>query len=327
MSVSSPAPPAHADLPRPTRAATVVIGLAWANLIGQIAIILTGGVVRLTGSGLGCSTWPQCEPGEFTPQFHEAASYHPFVEFGNRTITGVLGVIGIALALAVWRHPSTRNRVVGLRVLALAPLLLVLVQAVIGGITVLIDLHPAIVSVHFLVSAALVWLSALLLVRLQEGDGDAHPTLAPSRLAGLLPAAPWVLGILTTVLVVLGVITTGSGPHSGDSEVGYRLALDPAVMARVHALSVWVFVVAVLVGLVAVTRARPASHTPTALAAAGRARATWWVLLAVTALQGLIGYVQYFTGLPVPLVAIHMLGAGLLVAAVTAAVLALRVRD
>lgn len=137
-------------------------------------------------------------------------------------------------------------------------------------------------------------------------------------------ALPWALGGLTAAVVVLGVLTTGSGPHSGDSEVGYRFALDPALIARWHALAVWAFLAVVAVGLVPVLRsARAAAEgTPAAL----RARRAWLVLVVVTLAQGGIGYAQYFTGLPVPLVALHLLGSGLLIAAVTAAVLSLRTR-
>ncbi|WTM18182.1 COX15/CtaA family protein [Isoptericola halotolerans] len=282
-----------------------------ANVIGQVAIIVTGGAVRLTGSGLGCSTWPMCEPGQFTPVFHEAASYHPFVEFGNRTMTGVLSVIAVAVLLLVW---TDRRRAETYRALGILPLAGVALQAVIGGIVVLLELHPGWVSLHFVLSAALVWVSAYLLHRHGEGDGPPRPVGSNAVL--LLGRA---LGTLGFVVVVLGVIVTGAGPHSGDTEVGYRLAVDPLAMTRAHSASVWLFV-GVLALLIVLLLRQPATDL------VRRARRGAWLLLAVTLAQGAVGYAQYFTGLPVLLVGLHMLGAGLLVWATANAVLRLRTR-
>lgn len=282
--------------------------ILWANLVAQVGIVVTGGAVRLTGSGLGCSTWPQCEPGQFAPQFHDATSWHPYIEFGNRTLTGVLGILALLTAWTVFRQ-RTRSR--GFRFLGLVPLVGTLVQAVVGGLTVLLELHPGWVGTHFVLSMALIAASRALLVRHAEGDAPPRPlvdgrTRAVSRL--LIPVG--------AVVVVLGVITTGAGPHSGDAEIPYRLALDPAAVARVHALSVWLYLAGV-VALVVLTR-----HV-----AAGRVRVTALRLLVVTLAQGVLGYVQYFTGLPEVLVGLHMLGAGLLVAVQTNQVLSLRQRD
>jgi cytochrome c oxidase assembly protein subunit 15 len=280
----------------------------WANLVGQILIVGTGGAVRLTGSGLGCSTWPQCEPGEFTPAFHDATSIHPFIEFGNRTMSGVLVAIGVLVALLVF---TDRSRTRSYRWLGLAPLAGVLVQAVVGGITVLVDLNPAIVASHLLISMALVALSMWLVVRTREGDGPSV-ALVDRTTRGLM----WVLGALTVVVLALGVVTTGAGPHSGDEEIGYRFALDPYVVARVHSAAVWAFVAVLAVVLVRVVRA----------GVPGRARTTGWVLLGVTLGQGLVGYVQLFTGLPIALVNLHMVGAALLTAGVVSYAGSLRVR-
>ncbi|EYR62077.1 cytochrome oxidase assembly protein [Actinotalea ferrariae CF5-4] len=282
--------------------------ILWANLVAQVAIVVTGGAVRLTGSGLGCSTWPQCEPGQFAPQFHEATSWHPYIEFGNRTLTGVLGILAL---LTAWTIVRRRDRSRSFRLLGLVPLLGTLVQAVVGGLTVLLELHPGWVGTHFVLSMLLIVASRALLVRHAEGDGPPRPlvdarTRQVSRL--LVP--------LSAVVVVLGVITTGAGPHSGDADIPYRLALDPAAVSRVHAVSVWAYVAGV-VALVVLTRR----------VVAGRVRTTALRLLAVTLAQGLIGYVQYFTGLPVVLVGLHMLGAGLLVAVQTNQFLSLRERD
>ncbi|GGB96569.1 protein required for cytochrome oxidase assembly [Cellulomonas carbonis] len=282
--------------------------LLWANLVAQVGIVVTGGAVRLTGSGLGCSTWPQCEPGQFAPVLHEATSLHPYIEFGNRTLTGVLGVLALLTAVVVWRRPG-RSR--GFRVLGLVPLVGVAVQAVVGGLTVLVDLHPAWVGSHFAISMLLVAASMALVVRHREGDGVPEP-LVDARTT-LLSRALVPLG---AAVVLLGVVTTGAGPHSGDAEVGYRFALDPALVARGHAASVWLFVAGV-VALVVLTRPAATHERP---------RRAARVLLAVTLAQGAVGYVQYFTGLPELLVGVHMLGAAVLVAAQTAQVLSLRRR-
>ena len=277
-----------------------------ANLIGQIGIIGTGGAVRLTESGLGCSTWPECEPGQFTPQFHEATTLHPYIEFGNRTLTGVLAVIGVLVAVAVC---TDLKRSTSYRLLGLVPIIGVLAQAVIGGIVVLLDLHPGWVSLHFGVSAALV--AASLYVLHRHGEGDE----APTRVVGpRAHALAWALAALTAVVVVLGVLTTGAGPHSGDAEVGYRIAVDPALLTKWHAAAVWAFL-AVLVAYLVAVRGGPAPVRRAAL-----------ILLAITLAQGLIGYVQYFTDLPALLVGLHMIGAAVLIAGSTRVWLSNRVR-
>lgn len=281
----------------------------WANLVAQIGIIVTGGAVRLTGSGLGCSTWPQCEPGEFTPEFHDEMSIHSLIEFGNRTLTGVLAVIALAVVLLV-RHERWRPR--WFVRLAWVPLVGVAVQGVIGGITVLVKLHPAVVGVHMLVSLGLVAASAALLAlhrRTVPGADDGAHSPTPRTL--LTSRALLVVG---GILMVLGILTTGAGPHGGDDEHAYRYEFDPVLAAKAHAWAVWVFVALLVAVLVLLHRER-----------AGRtALRTWWGLLAVTLGQGLIGYVQYFSGLPAVLVGAHMLGTGVLAASLTWAYVAVR---
>jgi len=282
--------------------------ILWANLIGQVTIVVTGGIVRLTASGLGCSTWPQCEPGQFAPVLHEATSWHPVIEFGNRTVTVLLGMLALATAWAIWPQ---RHRATSFRWLGLVPLVGVAVQAVVGGLIVLLDLHPGWVAMHFLISMVLVAASTALLVRSREGDGPTVPLVI-----GRVRTLGWALVPLVTVVLALGVVTTGSGPHSGDEKIAYRFALDPVLVSRVHAGSVWLFALGVVALAVLVLR-RPAP---------AEVRRTVVLLLAVTALQGAVGYVQYFTGLPGVLVAVHMLGASLLVVAQVRMVLSLRER-
>ncbi|MGC5166020.1 COX15/CtaA family protein [Luteimicrobium sp. DT211] len=279
-----------------------------ANLVGQIAIIVTGGFVRLTGSGLGCETWPECHPGSFTPVRHAETGYHQAIEFGNRMVTIVLCVIAAYVAVVVWRR---RDRARSVRWLGLAPLLGVVAQAVIGGIVVLFDLPPTLVGVHLLVSMTLVWLSMLLLVRWGEADTPPHRVVDPGT---------WnlsrALGLVLVPVLVLGVVVTGSGPHGGDDVHADRLSFDPEVVARAHAGVVWVFV-ALLAWLLWRTHRFP---TPQ------RVRRALLVVLGLVVVQGVVGYVQYFSGLPIGLVAVHMLLAACLTAATTWALLTMRER-
>ncbi|WP_296664761.1 COX15/CtaA family protein [Demequina sp.] len=278
-------------------------GLTLANIATQGGIIVTGGAVRLTGSGLGCSTWPQCEPGSFVPAAFGETTFHPYVEFGNRLLTFVLLLVAAAMAIAVWR---TRRE---LRWWGLVPLLGVVAQAVVGGVTVLVDLHPLVVAPHLLLSLALVWYSVRFALRYRGAHGRLGTSLALER---------WVSLGLLGVLVVLGALTTGAGPHSGDANATERLALDPALVARAHAMTVWAFVAVLAWMGWRIRRDRSAGDRD-------EARRAWLVLVVVTLAQGLVGYVQYFTGLPIVLVGAHLLGAAVLVAAHSAAFRLLRV--
>ncbi|MGV8968127.1 MAG: COX15/CtaA family protein [Cellulomonas sp.] len=306
------APKTTADTSRPTRPFARLT--RWtrpvlvANLVAQIGIVVTGGAVRLTGSGLGCSTWPQCEPGAFTPVLHGATSIHPFIEFGNRTLTGVLVVVAIAVALLVF---TDRRRSTGFRVLGLTPLIGVFLQALLGGVTVLLKLNPAVVGLHLLLSMALVAASTVLLHRYDESDAPAQ-TLVAVRVIAVARA----LAVAAAVVLAIGVVVTGSGPHGGDTEVAFRFAVDPVLVARLHSAAVWVFIGLLAALIVLLARG----------GGPARARRAAVVLLAVALAQGLIGYVQYFTGLPEVLVALHMLGAALLTAATTWTLLTLRRR-
>ncbi|WP_435299947.1 COX15/CtaA family protein [Timonella sp. A28] len=276
---------------------------AIANIVAQVGIIVTGGLVRLTGSGLGCSTWPLCEPGQFTPEFHSAASYHPFVEFGNRTLTGVLTLIAVLLVLSVVFDQS-RTRTI--RRMVWLPLIGIAVQAVLGGITVLVDLHPTVVASHMAISVMLVAVSTLVQYRLSPRPRDGVTGISP-----WVTQWAWILVSLLIPVIVMGVIVTGSGPHSGDTEVGYRLDFDPMAITKIHALFVWIFVAALIVvavGLLVMNR-----KTPHAVSRA-QLNGVWW-LFAVTIIQAFIGYYQTFNGLPIAAVALHMFGAGIMTVA------------
>lgn len=267
-------------------------GWTLANIAAQAGIIVTGGVVRLTGSGLGCSTWPQCEPGRFTPEFTPEQWFHPAVEFGNRLLTFVLIIVTAAVAIGIWRSRPD------LKWLGLVPGLGVIAQAIVGGITVLVELHPLVVAPHLLLSAALVWYSTWLALTYRR---------APRRAGTSLRWDLRLSSVVVAVLLVLGALTTGAGPHSGDAEATERLALDPAGIARWHAAAVWVFV-AVLAWIIwRVRRDRSVSGPD-------EVRKAWVVVVAVTLAQGVVGYTQYLLGLPEAVVALHLLGIGVFTA-------------
>ncbi len=274
------------------------------NLGVQILIVVTGGLVRLTGSGLGCSTWPQCEPGSYTPTFRPEDGIHPYIEFGNRLIGILVGIVAVATVFAVWRwaRPSGRRRML---LLAAMVLLGTLAQGVLGGITVNMELNPATVMAHFLISMVLIVLSTLLLV---TDRGPAVGAVGPAP--SVVQAVAIVTGAVGAVVIVLGTVVTGSGPHSGDADQPARFGFDPQTVSWLHADSVMLFV-GLVVAMAVSTSLVPQTH---------RARRPWRLVLAVSLAQGVLGYVQYATGVPVPLVSLHMLGACLLVTSLTWAV-------
>lgn len=276
-----------------------------ANLVAQVAIIVTGGLVRLTGSGLGCPTWPECVPGSYVPVREQAEGFHKVIEFGNRTLTGALGIIAVLTVLVVWRSVPLRR----LKVAAVTVLVGVVFQALLGGVTVLTELHPATVAAHFLVSAGLVAAAAYLWFARGETDGEPRP-LVPA----LVRRVAWLTCAVGAAVLTLGTVVTGSGPHSGDAEAPARFGFDPRTISWLHADTVMLFL-GLVVAVWLATRLSPAP------ASVGSA---WRDVLLVSLLQGAIGYVQYLTDLPEVLVLAHMLGAALLVVALTRAVLALR---
>ena len=284
------------------------------NLILEVGIVVTGGLVRLTGSGLGCPTWPECVPGSFIPVPQQEEGFHKIIEFGNRTLTGAVGLAALLVIVAVWRWaPGRRRWAPGRPALlrsSVLPLVGVMLQAVLGGITVLTGLNPAIVAAHFLASMVLVSLSAYLLYRVSEGD--APPVVLVRAVIRRLARVTASLG---AVVLILGTVVTGSGPHSGDATTP-RFGFDPRTIAWLHADTVMLFVGLVVAVLLAVhlTASDPRPHR------------AWHAVLGITVLQGLVGYTQYLTDLPEVLVMVHMLGASLLAVALTYGLLSLRRR-
>ena len=274
--------------------------LAIANLVANIGIVVTGGAVRLTGSGLGCPTWPRCTDASYVP--HGELGIHGVIEFGNRMLTFVLAAVAIACwvaALVAARraeaHGGRDTRPVRLStIIALG----VPAQALLGGVTVLTDLNPWIVSFHLLVSMAMIGVCVLLLDVLRGPDrpGESRGVRA---LAGVMFASGWVV-------LYVGTVVTGSGPHAGDLD-SPRTGLDPLQVSQLHADAVFLFV-GLTIGLVLTT--------------SGIARRAAVALLAVQLAQGAIGFVQHATDLPIVLVGFHLLGAALVSASMTWALLA-----
>jgi cytochrome c oxidase assembly protein subunit 15 len=269
----------------------VVSRVALANVVANVLIVVTGGAVRLTGSGLGCPTWPKCTDASLVPTKELAG--HGVIEFGNRTLTFLLTITAIAVLVVVWR--SARRDLRGLAVLSF---LGIPVQAALGGVTVLTGLNPWIVAGHFLLSMVLVAIATILWLRSTEPGVGRLVVRKP------IPLLVTGIAVVTGAVLVIGTVVTGSGPHSGDPEAG-RTGFDPELVSQLHA-----DVVFLLVGLtVALLVALYATDSP------GRVRRAARDLLIVELAQGVIGYVQYFTGLPIAVVLLHMLGAALITVA------------
>ncbi|MET8092329.1 COX15/CtaA family protein [Micromonospora sp. NPDC005220] len=267
--------------------------LALASIIANVGIVVTGGAVRLTASGLGCPTWPRCTDASYVTT--SEMGMHGVIEFGNRMLTFAVGLIALATVLAVLAH---RPRRPGLLALAVAVFLGIPAQAVVGGITVLTNLNPWVVGLHFLASMAVIAAAYALWRRIGDLDGPAV-AVVPAPLRTL---ARITTGVSVAVLVI-GTWVTGSGPHAGDHGAA-RNGLDPESISQVHADAVFLLI-GLSVALIFAFRA----------VGAQRATRAAIILLAVELSQGLIGFVQYFTHVPALLVGAHMLGSCLVLLA------------
>jgi len=258
----------------------------------QGALIVTGGAVRLTGSGLGCPTWPECTPGSYTPVPNQVeGQLHAWIEFGNRLLTFVLLLTAVVVVVIAFR--SSKNAITKKRVRALAGLQIlgILGQGVLGGITVLTGLHPITVAAHFLLSIFLI--SGAISLRYEMiGIIKQPPT---GLIASLIPILIW----LTLIVITVGTIVTGSGPHAGDA-AAQRFNLDPKSLSWLHAD----FVIALLV---LTTLLWLLIRQTNANLLARKIQ----IFLIIVISQGLIGYIQYATGLPELVVGFHLLGAAL----------------
>ena len=258
----------------------------------QAALIVTGGSVRLTGSGLGCPTWPECTPGSYTPVPNQAeGQIHAWIEFGNRLLTFVLllaALVVFILSIRISKVASNKRRI---RVLAALQILGILGQGVLGGITVLTDLHPTTVAAHYILSIFLI-AGALSL----KYEIVGIPLEKPSGvIAFLIPILVWN----TLLVLIAGTIVTGSGPHAGDKDSA-RFGFDPRVVSWLHAdLVIALLIITSILYLLA-----RQSNLP-------RVSSRLRIFLFIALAQGLIGYIQYFTGLPEVVVAAHLIGSTL----------------
>jgi len=266
---------------------TALRRVALGSIVANVGIVITGGAVRLTGSGLGCPTWPRCtnESLTVTPEM----GIHGLIEYGNRLFTFVVGLVALVGIISALAQRPRRRRVTRL---AVGVFLGVPAQALLGGLTVLTGLNPWAVGAHFLLSMAIIAAAYAFWVAAGEGDGAVVPAV-PRWLRGLAG----LLVVTNAAVLVVGTVVTGSGPHAGDPEAG-RNGLDPDALSQLH-----VDLVFLLVGLsVAMWFALRAVG-----AEAAAVRAAW--LIGVELAQGLVGFVQHFTNLPPLLVAVHMAGA------------------
>jgi cytochrome c oxidase assembly protein subunit 15 len=274
-------------MPNASEIATRVLAPASALLLfAQAAIVVTGGAVRLTGSGLGCPTWPECTPGSYTPKPYQVEEQvKVWIEFGNRLLTFVLVIIAITVLISVL---ASRRK--DLRGLALGQVLGILGQGVLGGITVLTGLHPATVGAHFLLSIVLIAGATSLRARRfsPRDEQDALPLVRRIALAHI---------ISTFLVIILGTIVTGTGPHAGDATT-QRFPFDLRTVAWLHADAV-IALFGITFGLFVVHGVLP--HTKRSLK----------IFFAIAISQGAIGYVQWFSDLPELIVGLHLIGSTL----------------
>ncbi|WP_405085694.1 COX15/CtaA family protein [Microbispora sp. NBC_01389] len=274
---------------------------ALAAIVVNVAITVTGAAVRVTGSGLGCPTWPRCTPGSFVPaRIDTHAPLNMAIEFGNRLLSFLVLAVAAACVVAAWRlgrgergRPED-GRPVLLRLALLQPAGVV-VQALWGGLVVHSMLNPVTVSVHFLFSIGMTAAAVVLYARASEGDAPAQRLVHKD-----IRTLGYVLVAAAFTLLLAGVVVTGTGPHSGD-DAASRFGFDIQSVVRLHT-----DVAYVVVGLTfALLFALHVTDSP------GRARRAALVLLGVELSQGVVGYVQYFLAVPAALVLLHVLGATL----------------
>jgi cytochrome c oxidase assembly protein subunit 15 len=286
MGVGTAAPPASlgARLFGWTTSPVALRRLAIASVAVNVLIVVTGGAVRLTDSGLGCPTWPRCSGSSLVPT--DQISGHKIIEFANRSLTFAVAAVLLLTFIAAWRQRRER----GLAALALAGIPM---QAVLGGIVVLTDLNPWLVAAHFLLSVAIIAVTFLFWWRISE-----HSVIdVPVGVRALARVA----AITAAIVLCIGTVVTGSGPHAGDLDKGrlHRIHLSVSGVTQLHADMV-MLLIGTTIGLVALAYAVPA---------AAALRRAAWLLLAVELGQGVIGYTQYFLNVPRGLVIVHMLGA------------------
>lgn len=268
-----------------------------ALVVLQVGLVVTGGAVRLTGSGLGCPTWPECVSGSIAPVPHQAqGQLHAWIEYGNRLLTGLLLLIILVSLVGAFRWGKERLDWPRIRLLALTQVLGIFAQILLGGITVLTKLNPVAVSAHFLLSIALIASTLSLRERM----------LAKERILTLVMTGALIRIVmgLSLIVIILGTLVTGSGPHAGDIHAR-RYPFDPRTISWIHADSV-IALISLTIGLWLVIKVSESVSVQNIL---GK---KVLIFLFICLAQGAIGYIQYFTRLPEALVAAHLLGAAVM---------------
>lgn len=281
-----------------TKLPRLLAPIAWLSFLANVLIIGTGGAVRLTGSGMGCPTWPLCTAESLVPT--EELTYHSLIEFGNRTLTGLLVILALAVLVLSWRARRQRR---DLFVLAIVVLVGIIVQAIMGGIVVWLHLNANLVGLHYVLSVILVCITAAFLVRMKTVPGPRELVVPRTfRLLGRITA------VVLAVTVYVGVLTTGAGPHSGDANI-QRDGFDASILAHVHAWPGYVLFALTLAMLVwaAMRNLQP--------------RRWLTILLVAQLVQVAVGIYQARTGLPPIAVGVHMVLASLCAAAMTVVIL------
>ena len=260
----------------------------------QAGIVVTGGAVRLTGSGLGCPTWPECTDGSIAPVANQAeGQLHAWIEFGNRLLAWVMLIIALAALIYIVKRLKNREDFKYLRALAILQILGFFGQVVLGGITVLTDLNPIAVSAHFVLTIPLIAGALSLRHRILD-----RPVLVVKSLTRNLTK---IVTSLTFIVLILGVVVTGTGPHAGDADVK-RFPFDERTVSWLHADAV-IALIGLTLALYFVVKSSENAEVQKVFGGYIK------ILLIIELLQGAIGYVQYFTGLPALIVGAHLLGA------------------
>jgi cytochrome c oxidase assembly protein subunit 15 len=279
---------------------------AWASLISQILIVVTGGLVRLTASGLGCPTWPKCTDKDLTTV--PAQGIHGLIEFSNRMLTFVLLVIAVATLLVIFRKGV--DRALGLRWQAVVLFLGIPAQAVLGGFTVWSKLNPWFVGSHFILSGFMIVVATILVWRVYNPTISAVPSLARS----LSPA----IAVVGAIAVVIGVLVTGAGPHAGDAQ-SVRNGLDLTLWQHYHSYPAYLLLALAVVQWLSFSRSDRAAGTPKVRSLGTKIAGA---LVATVCVQAIVGVAQARLGVPAPLVEIHMLLASCLISLIAFTVLA-----
>lgn len=314
----------------PAQATKWTFAMAWGVVIANILLIVTGGVVRLTGSGLGCATWPRCNGEDWTttPEY----GIHGLIEFGNRMLTFLLMVVTILAFLAIVRVVTpnqsfwevvkflfgkeakafkglraTEYRFSDLYNLNLILLWGIILQAIVGGVTVWLRLNPWMVTVHYYLSAVMIVVAAIYLNRIFRYFGESViaeqlSLTASLEKSSLLQIHGWISAVLVAFLVFMGTVVTGTGPHAGDPET-HRHAFDPVLVTKMHSFSVWAYCLTLLALFIMIAKFK----YPKAF----KFSAT--LVLLCLLLQACLGYYQYFNGLPIGVVEAHLTGSGLFI--------------